>query len=145
MANSKLSAFFSLLLVFCSGAVVGVFGYRVYNNSVASPPRSPERRADPEDFRKQVIAEMVKEVHLDDQQVAKLGQIYDDTRERFTDINKKRNSESRAIWDDQTARIKALLRPDQVPLYEALRAKKDAERKGHRKGGPSGPPDQKRD
>jgi hypothetical protein len=142
MANSKLSAFLSLVLVFCSGGVVGVFGYRAYNNSTAPAPRAQEKKQDPEDVRKRLIAETAKEVHLDDQQVVKLGQIYDDTRERFTDINKKRNTEARTAWDDQTARIKALLRPDQLPLYEALRAHWDAERKGHRKGSP---PNQKKD
>jgi len=142
MANSRLSAFFSLLLVFCSGAVVGVFGYRAYDHSVSSPIRPAEKRPDPEEVRKQLIAETAKEVRLDGQQVAQLGKIYDDTRERFNDINKQRNVEARAIWDDQTARIKALLRPDQVPLYEALRARKETERKGHRKGGP---PNQKKD
>jgi hypothetical protein len=138
MPNSRLSAFFSLLLVFCSGAVVGVFGYRAYTHSESSPARPPEKKQDPEELRKALIAEMTREVHLDDQQVAKLRQIYDDTRERFNEISKKRNDEARAAWEEQTARIKALLRPDQEPLYEALRARKDAERKAHRKGGPPG-------
>jgi hypothetical protein len=131
MANSKLSAFFSLLLVFCSGAVVGVFSYRVYNTSVAPPARPAERS--PEDARKALIAEMTREVRLDDQQVAKLGQIYDDTRERFTDVNKNRSTEFRTIWDDQIKQIKDMLRPDQVPLYDALRVRKDAERDAERK------------
>lgn len=145
MANTKLSAFFSLLLVFCSGAVVGGFGYRVYNTSVAPTPRPPEKRMDPEDYRKHLIEEMRLEVHLDEQQVIKLGQIYDGTRERFNEFNKKRNAEARAIWDDQIEQIKGLLRPDQIPFYEKLRQKKDAEREandrkrgGHRKGGPPG-------
>lgn len=145
MANTKLSAFFSLLLVFCSGGAVGAFGYRVYNTSVAPAPRAAEKRMDPEDYRKHLIEEMRLEVHLDDQQVIKLGQIYDGTRERFNEFNKTRNTEARAIWNDQIAEIKALLRPDQIPLYEKLRIKKDAEREandrkrgGHRKGGPPG-------
>jgi len=137
MANSKLSAFFSLLLVFCSGAGLGVFGYRAYNHSLSSSARSPEKKQDPEEVRKQLIDEMAKEVRLDGRQVSQLGKIYDDTRERFNDFNKQRNTEARAIWDEQTARIKALLRPDQEQLYEALRARKEAERKAHRKGGPN--------
>jgi len=141
MANSKLSAFFSLILVFLSGGVVGVFGDRAYNHTLSSV-RSQEKKQDPEDVKKQLIAEMAKEVNLDGQQVARLEKIYDDTRERFNVFNKQRNTEARAIWDDQTAQIKALLRPDQVALYESLRARKEAERKAHRKGGP---PNQKKD
>jgi len=142
MANSRLSAFFSLLLVFISGAVVGVFGYRAYTHSQSVTARAPEKKQDPEDVRKQLIDEMAKEVRLDGQQVTQLGKIYDDTRERFNEFNKQRNAEARAIWEEQTARIKALLRPDQEPLYEALRARKEAERKARRKGGP---PNQKKD
>jgi hypothetical protein len=50
------------------------------------------------------------------------------------------NAESRAIWDEQVAKIKAMLRPDQVELYDQLRARKDAERKQRErtKGGPGG-------
>jgi len=145
MANSKLSAFFSLLLVFCSGAVVGVFGYRVYNTKVIASPRPTDRKQDPEDLRKQLIDEMTREVQLNPDQVAKLGKIYDDTRERFHVVRKDFNDKSHAIWDDQIAQIKAFLSPDQVVLYEKLRAKRDAEREanekkqgGRHKGGPPG-------
>src|ERR1035438_588540 len=150
MANTKLSAFLSLLLVFCSGAVVGVFGYRVYNTSAGGPSRAPEKKQDPEEHRKQLIDEMTRECQLNSDQVAKLSRIYDETRERFDDLNKKRNGDARAIWDDQIAQIKAFLRPDQIVLYEKLRAKKEAEREAnerkqgaHRKGGP--PPGIKKD
>jgi hypothetical protein len=142
MPNSRLSAFFSLLLVFVSGAIVGVFGYRAYTHAQSVAVRAPEKKQDPEEVRKLLIDEMAKEVRLDGPQVAQLGKIYDDTRERFNEFNKQRNNEARAIWEEQTARIKALLRPDQEPLYEALRARKEAERKARRKGGP---PNQKKD
>jgi len=136
MANTKLSAFLSLLLVFFSGGVVGVFAYRAYDRSLSVTARSPEKKQDPEEVRKQLIDEMTREAKLDGRQVAQLGQIYDKIRERFNEFNKQRNLEARAIWDDQTAQIKAILRPDQVVLYESLRARKEAERKARRKGGP---------
>ena len=134
MANSKLSAFFSLLLVFISGAVVGVVGYRVYNTSVAPQPRPFDRKMpDPAEVKRQLIDEMKHEVRLDDQQVKQLEQIYESTRERFDDLNKKRNVDAHAIWDDQINQIKQMLRPEQVPLYEKLRARKEAEREEERK------------
>jgi hypothetical protein len=135
MANTKLSAFFSLLLVFCSGAVVGIIGYRFYNTSIVAPTKALDRRQppSPEEFRKQRIEEMTREVHLDGQQVAKLGEIFDETKARFDDVNTKLREEGKAIRDDQIAKIKALLRPDQVPLYEALDARKEAERENERK------------
>jgi len=133
MANSRLSAFFSLLLVFCSGAVVGVFGYRVYNTSVAPPARAPEKKQDPADVRKQRVGEMTREVHLDDQQVTKLEKIYDETGERFIEVNKKRGTELKQVWDEQIEEIRKMLRPDQAPLYDKLRARQDAERDADRK------------
>ncbi|HUI56923.1 MAG TPA: hypothetical protein VLY04_18235 [Bryobacteraceae bacterium] len=144
MLKSKFSAFFSLLLVFLSGVLVGGVGVRLYNTSTVLSDRGkgapPERKGqDPEAVRKQLVDEMRREVKLDDQQVAKLENIYDRTRERFDESKKKWDAEGRTIWDDQTAQIKAMLRSDQVPLFDALRAKHEAERearKAHRKGPP---------
>ena len=146
MANTKLSAFLSLLLVFCSGAVVGGFGYRVYNTRVAQAPRPPEKRPSPEQIRKQLVEEMTREVRLDDQQVARLKQIYEETRTRFDDVRNKFDAEGQAIHQEQIDKIKGMLRPDQIPLYDALRTRKEAERaareaagkQGRRKGGPPG-------
>jgi hypothetical protein len=137
MANTKLSAFFSLLLVFLSGLVVGGFAYRVYSTAgvvANSNPRGPEEKRDPEAIRKRNIDEMVREVHLDPQQVIQADKIYDHTREQFEQVFQKRDAEGRAIFDDQVAQIKAMLRPDQLPLYEALHAKHEADRKAHKKG-----------
>jgi hypothetical protein len=132
MANTRLSAFLSLLLVFCSGIVVGVVGVRVYTSKVAPPARPQEKRS-PEEFRKQLVDEMTREVHLDDQQVVALKQIYEDTRANFDEARSRENAklrtEGQAIHDQQVEKIKKLLRPEQVPLYDALRARHEAERK----------------
>jgi len=58
-----------------------------------------------------------------------LEKIYDQTREQFNQLSQKRNAESHALWDSQTAQIKAMLRPDQVPLFEQLHAEREKERK----------------
>jgi hypothetical protein len=141
MANTKLSAFFSLLLVFLSGAVVGGFAYRVYSTAgviANTNPKGPEEKRDPEAIRKRNIDEMTQAVHLDPQQVIQADKIYDHTREQFEQVSQKHNAEARTIFDDQVAQIKAMLRPDQVPLYEALRAKHDADRKARKKGSGGG-------
>jgi hypothetical protein len=136
MPKSKWSVFFSLLLVFFSGAVVGVFATRLYivkNVIGGSVERPGPPRRDPEEVRRTIIAEMRSEVKLDDQQVAQLNQIYDQTREQADQLHKKANAEMRGVWDNQTARIKAMLRPDQVVLYDTLRARHEAEREKERK------------
>ena len=141
MANTKLSAFFSLLLVFLSGVVVGGFAYRLYSTTAVVAPSNPkgsEEKRDPEAIRKRNIDDMTQAVHLDPQQVVQLEKIYDHTHEQFDQVSQKRNAEARAIYDDQVAQIKAMLRPDQLPLYEALHAKHEAERKARKKGSGGG-------
>jgi len=137
MASTKLSAFLSLLLVFASGIVVGGVGYRVYATKVSPPPRRGERPS-PDEFLKRAIPEMQREVHLDDSQVSQLRQIYQETFAAFdqtrAEYNGKLHAAGQAIHDKQVEKIKAILRPDQIPLYDALRARHDAERAARHKG-----------
>jgi len=133
MLKSKSSAFFSLLLVFLSGAMVGGVADRLYN----APPAAGHT---PDEVRREIIAEMRKEVKVDDQQVEQLNRIYDETQQQFMQVRKKQNAEGRAIWDSQTAQVRAILRPDQVALFDALHAKHEAERKKRQQDHHKGPP-----
>src|SRR6266567_6748096 len=131
MPKSKLSAFVSLLLVFFSGAVLGAFAYRLYMvKSVLSTAAAPtqNRRPDPEEFLRQRLSEMRDKVRVDDQQLQQIQQIYQQTREQFDQIHKKMSAEGRVIDENQVAQIKSVLRPDQIPLYDQLRARHEAER-----------------
>ena len=85
MPKSKISALLSLLLVFASGALVGVVGYRLYtvNTVVTAPPPRTGQRLDPEEARRRLIADQREKIGLDDQQVAQLNRIYDETRQAF--------------------------------------------------------------
>src|SRR5581483_2630035 len=100
MANTKLSAFFSLLLVFLSGAVFGAVGFRAYTASLkpAENAATPPRKS-PEEYRKMLVDEMTREVHLNDAQLSRLSQIYGETCEKFMDLRQKSNSDGRAIRD----------------------------------------------
>jgi hypothetical protein len=145
MQKSRLAAFLSLMLVFLSGAVLGVFVYRLYTQrtvgtEVARP--SPPRRPDPEQVRKRNLDEMRDVLGLDERQLADLKLIYDETQAAFDKIQKHRQNEVREVWDAQVLKIKKILRPEQIPLYDQLREKHDRERKERRKQmGP--PPDRK--
>jgi len=137
MVKSRSSALLSVVLVFLSGALVGAVANRLYMvNTVSSNGTNVAPRPDrnPEDVRKRLVAEMQTEVKLDDQQVKELEKIYDHTREQFNEMHQRWNSESQAARDKQTEAIKAMLRPDQIALYEQLRAKHDAEKKARHKG-----------
>ena len=133
MPKSRLLAFLGLLAIFVSGTICGAFGYRLYmaspvfGHNLAPPPAAARR--DPEQIRKMLVEEMRQRVKLDDAQVAKLNQIFDDTRAQFDEIHREMNDRGRAIWDKQVAEVKAILRPDQQPLYDQLRAEHEAARK----------------
>jgi len=136
MPKSKASAFFSVLLVFLSGAAVGAVGYRLY--AVKSVTGSPE------DVRKLVVTSLRDKVKLDDQQFAQVQKIYEDQHDAFLKIDaeyhakvdpivdpifKAERAETRQLHEQAVAKIKAILRPDQVPLYEKWQADRQADRK----------------
>ena len=133
MLKTKSSALLSLLLVFLSGILVGGVSYRLYMvNSVNSgglPSGRGQGKMDPEEVRKRRVTEMREKVRLDDDQVAKLNVIYDATRQQFHSVKKRGDEEARAIWDKQRDAVRAILRPDQLPLYENHLKEQDEQRK----------------
>jgi Spy/CpxP family protein refolding chaperone len=132
MPKSKLSAFFSLLLVFLSGALVGAFAHRLYMVNSVTAVRSPQpNRPSPEEFRRRQVEDLKNKVGLDDQQIAEYNRILDNTRQQFDQLHDKMNAEGRTIRDQQVEKVNAILRPEQRPLYEKWRAEREAERKRH--------------
>jgi Spy/CpxP family protein refolding chaperone len=132
MLKSRFSALLSLLLVFLSGVLVGGFAYRLYNVSAIAAPNNA-RRPDPEEARRRIVADMRGDLKLDSQQVDKLQQIFDQTRDQFHQIHDSMNAEGQAVHASQIEKVKAILRPDQLPLYEQWRAERERDRKQHKK------------
>jgi hypothetical protein len=131
MPKSRLSAFLSLLLVFLSGSLVGVFAYRLYSvNTVQS--NDPRKRPDPEEMRKRLLSEMRDRVKIDDQQVIQYNKILDEMRDQFDQLHKKANAETQALREQQAEKVNAMLREDQRPLYSQVRAE-HAERERKRR------------
>lgn len=101
----------------------------------------PAPRPSPEEVRKRIVAEMRDRVKLDDNQVQQLNLIYDRTRQEFNALHRKGSEESRAIWDRQKEQIQAMLRPEQIPLYEQYQKERDEQhrrREAAAKAGKSG-------
>jgi hypothetical protein len=131
MPKSRLSAFLSLLLVFLSGSLVGVFAYRLYSvNTVQS--NDPRRRPDPEEMRKRQVAEMRDRVKIDDQQVIQYNKILDEMRDQFDQLHRKANAETQALRERQAEKVNAMLREDQRALFAQVRAE-HAERERKRR------------
>ena len=131
MPKSGWSAFLSLLLVFLSGSLVGVFAYRLYSvNTVQGT--DPRRRPDPEEMRRRQVAEMRDRVKIDDQQVIQYNKIMDEMRDQFDQLHKKANAETQALRERQAEKVNAMLREDQRPLFAQVRAE-HAERERKRR------------
>jgi hypothetical protein len=146
MPRSKVSAFFSVLLVFVSGVAMGAVGYRLYavrsvtgNGGVPSPPKKS-----PEEIRKLVVTSLRDKVKLDDQQFTQVQKIYEEQHDAFQKIDaeyhakvdpivdpifKAERTETHQLHEQAVANIKAILRPDQLPLYEKWQADRQADRK----------------
>jgi hypothetical protein len=148
MPRAKFTAAAYLLLVFLSGAMVGAFGHRLYMvKTVLSTDVSPvPRRLGPAEWRKHTVDEMRAKVKLDDQQIASLQQIFDQTDAEIRDLHAKRkpedqrrNVENQSVQNQMVDRINAILRDDQKPLYQQYRAEREAERERERQRRQPGP------
>jgi hypothetical protein len=146
MPKSRLSAALSLLLVFLSGGVLGAFTYRLYSISPVHSGKDagpPPRKMSPEEWRKKYVSDLSAAVKLDALELAALDAVLDRTRDEVEKqnakmklehdaVNEKWRPDREAIHRRQVESVKALLRPDQIPLYEAFRAERERQRKLHR-------------
>jgi hypothetical protein len=136
MPKSKVSALLSVLLVFVSGAAMGAVGYRLYEvKTVVSPVQAKK----PEDFRKLAISHLKDAVKLTDQQIVEVQKIYDWQGEQFMPLKKKTDArieqdyrefdqQRDQMHDEAVAKMKAILTPEQQPLYEKYLADRAAAR-----------------
>ena len=136
MPKSKTSAFLSVLIVFLSGVAMGAVGYRLYAVKSVSIPVNAAKPS-PEEVRKKNIADLKDKVQLDDTQVDQVHKVYQEQHEAFDKLNTKYQAQIDAlaeaskaqrdqIHDASVAKIKAFLRPDQIPLYDKWTADRAA-------------------
>jgi hypothetical protein len=127
MNRSKLSIAFYLLLVFLSGAVVGVVGHNVYDARVKAAGR-----LSPEEYRQKYVEQMRSRMGLDAAQLGRLERVLDQTEERSRELKNRFRPEMKAIHETQVSAIRAILKPDQLPKYEEYLAERERERQKHR-------------
>jgi polyhydroxyalkanoate synthesis regulator phasin len=123
MRRTTLTSVLYLSLLFVSGVAVGVFGHRLYTlNSVNATSINPRN---PEEFRRRYVAEMRSRLKLTDDQVARLGPILDETRQRHQELMDKHRPEFKAIHDEQVRKIRGMLTDSQQTEYTALLAERE--------------------
>jgi hypothetical protein len=132
--------------------MLGAFAYRLYSvptvqtigGGTSGPPPA---RPSPEEVRRKAVADLTSKVKLDTEQAKQLNAIMDQThvefealREKYKPewdalnqkrevLTEKQRPEWEAIRSHQAERIKAILRDDQVPLYDAWRTERERQRK----------------
>jgi hypothetical protein len=124
-------------LIFASGAVLGVFGNRLYNASTVSA-KAP---ASPDEFRKMVVAEYKRRLQLTDEQVQKVNLILDETQAQVKEIHAKSDPAMKAVHDNQVEHMIQILTPAQQGEYENMRKERQEQRQkqhGGRSGGGPG-------
>jgi hypothetical protein len=140
MPKAKFTAVAYLLIVFCSGAMLGAVAHRLYMVKTVLSTEPPPRRQSLAEWRKHLIDDMQSRVKLDNQQIVALQQILDQTDSEFRQLHAgrkaedtKRRAEDQAVQNNMVEKINAMLRDDQKALYQQLRAEREAERERERK------------
>lgn len=125
MRRPGAAAAFYVVLVFLSGAVVGIFGDHLY--TARTIVNANANAVKPAEYRKKYVDEMTSRVHLTPQQVNELGAILDDTRNKFHEEHDRSKQQLAQIHADQVQKIREILTPAQLPDYEKLRIERDKE------------------
>jgi hypothetical protein len=118
MNSNKTKAALFALLLFGLGAAVGALGHRYYAASVVTANSA-------QDWRHKYVSEMQTKLKLNQHQVAQLQVMLDDTKEKYKAVRESYHPEMVKIKDDQLARVKSILSPEQAKQYEAMVAEKE--------------------
>jgi hypothetical protein len=122
----QLGIILSLFAVFGSGIVVGAFGYHSYSTKTVSATARPAAKRDtPEEWRRKYVNELHTRLNLNDSQLTQLNSILDETRERFKVLKEHQKQETEEVRASHTEKIRAILKPEQLPEYQKFRDERD--------------------
>ena len=125
MRRPGLAAALYVVLVFVSGAVIGIFADRLYTAKTVSASVNTTK---PADFRKKYVEDLTRRVQLTPPQVAQLGTILDDTRNKYHEEHDRSKQQLAQIHDEQVQKVREILSPVQTPEYEKFRAEREKDR-----------------
>jgi len=130
MKKSSLAVTLSMLAVFASGSVVGALGHRLYMvRTVIAGVENPQKRETPEEWRRKYMSELTNRLKLDQNQVAQVNTILDETRDQYRAVKERAKPEMEAIHKHQVERVSALLSSQQKTEYDRFREERDRARK----------------
>jgi hypothetical protein len=132
MKRSGLSTWVYLLLVFSSGAALGVFSDHLYTTKTVLA-KSVATKNDPNEYRRKYMEEMRTRLKLDSQQVATLNQILDETNVQMHDLHEKYKPVMASIHNSQVNRVKGILTAAQLSEYQKMLDEREARRQAEQK------------
>jgi hypothetical protein len=113
MKRDQWTAALIAVLLFCCGAAFGVLAHRYYASTAV-------RARSAEDFRHHYISEMQSKLKLSASQVTQLETILDDTKQKVKAVRDSYHPAMLKIKEEQINRVKSMLTPQQIPVYERL-------------------------
>ena len=114
--NQVMAAAFAALL-FLSGVAVGALGHRYY--------APPSVLAGPEVARHKYVQEMQDRLKLTPAQVTQLETIMHETKAKTRAVRDSIHPQMLQIKQDHIARVRSILTPEQIPVYEKLVAERE--------------------
>jgi hypothetical protein len=120
MPRTRLSAALYLVLVFASGILVGVVSHRLYVTSSVSATAVPAPRT-MDEVRRKYLSDMRAKVGVNEQQIASVNQILDDTKRKFDELHAQEKPTHDKVTQEQVEAISALLTPPQKIAYDSWR------------------------
>jgi len=118
MKRNQWTAALLAVLLFGCGILVGALGHRYYAASTVSAKTA-------EDFRHHYVSEMEARLKLTPAQLSQLEAILDDTKAKYKAIRDAYHPAMLKIKNEQIARVKSILTPEQIPAYEQLVAERE--------------------
>ncbi len=129
------AAVLSMLAVFCSGAVLGVLGDRLYTAKSVTAAPAPKKET-PDEWRKRFVSEMQTRLHLKTDQLSQLNVILDQTRDEFRSAREEGKAKMKSIQLAQVDKVKAMLDDAQKAEYQKMLDEREKRAKEREKQGP---------
>ncbi len=117
MKRNQWAAILVAVLLFVCGAAVGALGDRYYTATVVN--------AKSEGSKQHYVSEMESRLKLSPAQVSQLETILDDTKAKYKAVRDSYHPAMLKIKAEHISRVKSILTPEQVPVYEQLVAERE--------------------
>jgi hypothetical protein len=118
MKHNQWTAAVVAVLLFCCGAAVGALAHRYYASTAVSAKSA-------ENFRQHYVSEMRSKLSLTPGQVSQLETILDETKAKVKAVRDSYRPAMVKIKQEQVSRVKSILTPQQIPIYERLVAERE--------------------